>query len=156
MRSLGVEPTEQFIIRPAHWDDCLSANKIDKIVKPEFSWPLDWFQNELTRDCSRFWVLENGVEVIGYCVWWQTDSKMEILNLAIHPDYQRMGAGKFLFLKVLKEGIRGRLLYVDLELREDNEKAFKFYRKFRFHQMGIRKKYYKDGNNAILMRRAFL
>ena len=152
----GVKPEEFYTIRPALWDDCAAASRIDKNVKPEFFWPLKWFQEELIHEGTRFWVIENLSQVIGYCIWWQTETKMEILNIAVDRPHQRQGVGHHLFKKVLKEGIRAGLHFVDLELREDNVQAFSFYKKYRFLPVGLRKNYYRDGMHAILMRRAFL
>ena len=40
---------------------------------------------------------------------------------------------------------------VTLEVNENNTNAIKLYEKFNFTKLGIRKKYYKNTDNAIIM-----
>ena len=42
-------------------------------------------------------------------------------------------------------------LSVVLEVREHNQKAFNFYKKQNFNVISMRKHYYKNGDNALVM-----
>ena len=43
-----------------------------------------------------------------------------------------------------------------LEVRKSNFPAINLYLKFGFSELGIREKYYNDGEDAIIMKREFL
>ena len=46
------------------------------------------------------------------------------------------------------------LKIINLEVRESNISAIKLYKKFGFEVCGLRKKYYNNTENAILMKKA--
>ena len=76
-----------------------------------------------------------------------------ILNVAIKPGLQQRGYGTHLmteFFKTMKEITPQEIKYL-LEVRKSNEQAIKLYTKFKFSIVGTRKKYYTDGEDAILM-----
>ena len=77
----------------------------------------------------------------------------EILNVAVAPSFRRRGLGKALLLALeeyaKKQGAE-RLL---LEVREGNVSARGLYDSFGFSAFGVRKNYYEDGENAVVMQK---
>ena len=77
----------------------------------------------------------------------------EILNVAVAPSFRRQGLGVKLLLALeayAKENGAERLL---LEVREGNVSARGLYEKQGFSSFGIRKNYYEDGENAVVMQK---
>jgi len=77
-----------------------------------------------------------------------------IITIAVDPEYRRMGIGERLMrevLNILKElGCQS----VYLEVRISNEPAINLYKKLGFVIKKRVPKYYKDGEDALLMDRA--
>lgn len=101
-------------------------------------------------------LLEN--KVIGYSIVWIIFEEFHIANIAIHPDYQQQGFGKYLLTEILKTADNSRanrgLEYAILEVRESNRIAINMYEKFGFKKISVRYNYYSSGENAIIMRKS--
>jgi ribosomal-protein-alanine N-acetyltransferase len=92
--------------------------------------------------------------IIGYIFTHKIDKEVQILNFAIDISYQHKGYGEEFFsyfMDQLDEDIS-----IILEVRKSNFSAINLYLKFGFSELGIREKYYSDGEDAIVMKRKFL
>jgi len=78
---------------------------------------------------------------------------MEILNLAVAPEYRRRGLASRLLGLVLKIGKRLGVARVFLEVRESNVAARALYCRQGFGQVGVRKGYYPDNMEDALVQR---
>ena len=76
------------------------------------------------------------------------DFEKEIYKIGIIREYQGKGLGKYFLEEVIKLSKTSRLL---LEVNSTNKNAIKLYESCNFKKYYIRKKYYSDGNDAILM-----
>lgn len=92
--------------------------------------------------------------VVAYvCGWWLA-GELEILRLACHPAYRRLGLARLL-LTALEEEFRPQgLQRLLLEVRAGNAAAIAFYRCAGFVEAGRRRHYYPDGEDAVLMDKA--
>ena len=80
--------------------------------------------------------------VIGYIIFWVIGEDVQINNIAVHPDFRRMGIGEWILRQVIAEvKFRGARL-ITLEVRPSNTPALALYKKLGFKMMGIRKGYY--------------
>ena len=77
--------------------------------------------------------------------------------MGVCPKWQKRGIG-FGLLQHLVSSVAGSeagrpgASCITLEVRESNVGARSFYEKFGFRSVAIRKDYYQDGENAILMK----
>ena len=134
------------MIRRANINDASNIAKLDAMMFKD-SLGLDFVVNDLLNNqFAYYFVCEIDGEVIGCINCWITDIT-EILNFCVLDKYQNQGIGKLLFDEVLKvsEGI------ISLEVRVSNLKAISFYEKRGFEKTLIRKNYYSNGEDAILM-----
>lgn len=88
--------------------------------------------------------------ILGYAIFHLMGPDSELLSIATSAAHQRSGIGTDL----LDAGL-SRLDFAGgdrmfLEVREGNAKARRFYEKHGFEPYAERKKYYADGENAIL------
>ncbi|XMB67949.1 ribosomal protein S18-alanine N-acetyltransferase [Mycoplasmatota bacterium zrk1] len=107
---------------------------------------------ELTvNQYAHYFVLEDDELIIGYIGLWCVFEKGQITNFYIMPDYRGKRLGekflKFALEYFMEQGTR----VISLEVRESNKAAINLYHKFGFVAGGIRKNYYEDGENALLM-----
>ncbi|WP_290734676.1 MULTISPECIES: GNAT family N-acetyltransferase [unclassified Fibrobacter] len=107
--------------------------------------------NEDPRDSIGASPLQNdSKDILGYAIFHLMGPDSELLSIATNDSHQRAGIGTAL----LNAGIahldfeNGDKMF--LEVREGNTKARRFYEKHGFEPYAERKKYYADGENAIL------
>jgi ribosomal-protein-alanine N-acetyltransferase len=77
------------------------------------------------------------------------EREVEILNLAVAPEYRRRGVARELLGSLLEHARKD----VFLEVREANEAARKFYQALGFQEVGRRKSYYEaPPDHGIVMK----
>lgn len=96
-----------------------------------------------------FYVIENDDVVIGYIGRYYFFQEAEVLNFVVDDSYQRQGYGQKLFDKMVED--MKDVKKITLEVRASNIKGINFYTKNGFKQVGVRKKYYKNGEDALLL-----
>ena len=100
-----------------------------------------------------FYVIENDDVVIGYIGRYYFFQEAEVLNFVVDESYQRQGYGQKLFDKI--EDMKD-VKKITLEVRASNIKGINFYTKNGFKQVGVRKRYYKNGEDALLLLKEFI
>lgn len=78
-----------------------------------------------------------------------------IMNVAVDPAARGMGVGRLLVQRVLDDCRAENAAYVSLEVRESNLSAISLYRNMGFIDMGRRKRYYENGEDALMMEYVF-
>lgn len=88
--------------------------------------------------------------ILGYAIFHLMGPDSELLSIATSAAHQRSGIGTALLDAGLAhlDFAKGDKMF--LEVREGNTKARRFYEKHGFEPYAERKKYYADGENAIL------
>ena len=85
--------------------------------------------------------------IVGFLVSRRVDDdEVEVLNLAVDPEFRRRGIGTRLLRHIDSR-------HVFLEVRESNEVAQNLYRKLGFAEIGRREKYYDDPVEAAIVMR---
>jgi len=82
--------------------------------------------------------------VIGYIIFWVIGEEAQINNIAVHPDFRRLGIGERVLRQVIQQLRSSGALMVTLEVRPSNIGAQTLYRKLGFRMIGIRKGYYTN------------
>lgn len=100
----------------------------------------------------RWWVAEVDAEVVGYAAASIVADIAELQRIAVDPAHRRGGLARDLVAVVAStaraEGA-DRLL---LEVREDNAGALAFYDAAGFSEIDRRRRYYRDGTTAVVLR----
>lgn len=91
-------------------------------------------------------------KVIGYVVFYLNFDEGHIMNIAVAADYRRRGVGRYLLASAL-EIIKESATEVFLEVAVNNSAALELYREFGFEIYGKRKRYYRGGGDAYVMRK---
>ncbi len=95
-------------------------------------------------------------KLIGYVSFYEIQNEIEILNIAIAPNYQHRGEGTKLLNALFAVGRKKRVTAIFLEVRPSNTAALALYNKFSFQEIGRRRKYYQDTNEDALILRSEL
>lgn len=126
---------------------------IERISFPN-PWHLNTFRGEIQNDLISFpYVVVHSLlkKVIAYVIYWQIEDEIQINNIAVHPDFRRMGIGEAVLRKILEKVRKGGARSVFLEVRPSNEAAQALYAKLGFKLIGIRKNYYFNPQEDALV-----
>ena len=88
--------------------------------------------------------------VIGICVLHVVLDEGYINYFVIDPKFRERGFGTYLMNYLIKRCEKSNIKKLLLEVSQNNLTAEKFYTRFDFFTVGIRKNYYKDGSDALL------
>jgi ribosomal-protein-alanine N-acetyltransferase len=93
--------------------------------------------------------------VAGYLCLKQVLDEAEILDVAVSGLLRGRGVGRILVESALADS-RGRgVVIVSLEVRVGNTEAIALYERLGFRETGRRKRYYENGDDAIVMEYTF-
>lgn len=131
----------------------LNVNDVSTIIDLEMKYlgetiGSDMLISESTNPSIKFLVLEKNHVVIGYIGCYYFEGDCEVLNFVIDECFQRMGYGQMLFNELIKQT---NASHVTLEVRYNNIKGQNFYLKNGFQAISVRKNYYSNGDDAIVM-----
>jgi len=90
-------------------------------------------------------------EILGFGAIWIAVEDIHITNIVVKKNLRRKGIGKLLLDKLIEESQMLGFRVLTLEVSEKNLSAIKLYAKYGFETVGIRKNYYNDNENAIIM-----
>ena len=119
-------------------------------------WNLKQWEKELRKNYVYAFACFNNYQIVGICVFQKIFCNAELTYLSIHPTFKRRGLGKKLLKETFKQCESFAIEKIQLEVSDKNLDAVNFYRSFGFETIGIRKKYYKDGSNALLQEKKLL
>lgn len=94
--------------------------------------------------------------VIGIGCFWMILEEAHITLVGIAPPYQGQGLGRLLLWDLLHKAHQQGLERATLEVRESNQPALKLYERFKFQTVGRRRRYYPDGEDALILWRGGL
>ena len=113
-------------------------------------WSRDQLAHELVANPNAgHWVLDDGGSIIGFIMSYIVQYEVQIINIAVRLSHQYRGYGKRILSEFLSQF--NKKTYLFLEIRESNLPAYQLYSHFGFDQIDIRRKYYHDGEDAIVM-----
>jgi len=88
---------------------------------------------------------------VGCILAWLLDDELQILDIVVHPTHRRQGIGRALLKVLLTQAQERGCTLATLEVSEDNAAAVQLYQQLGFQQVHVRKSYYRDGSDALLM-----
>lgn len=144
---------EDFSIRPASFDDLQKLIEIEKGIHVA-PWSREHFESELSKPFSRVWLLtddDTDEKIAAYLCFWMMDDYAQILNIGVDFPYRGQGHAQRLIQSLIRDSIRDQMSRITLEVRVSNENAIGLYRKAGFVQVSVRKRFYSNGEDAIVM-----
>ncbi|MBE3559830.1 MAG: ribosomal protein S18-alanine N-acetyltransferase [Ktedonobacteraceae bacterium] len=89
--------------------------------------------------------------IIGFAGLWLMVDEAHITTIAVHPDFRRRGLGELLLVSLIDIAYEIGARWVTLEVRVSNYPAQSLYRKYGFHEAGLRHRYYSDNQEDALI-----
>jgi len=144
------------VFEPMVAADLPQVMELERLAFPLQPWTPGLFLHELKLHFSRLELArlaDATRRLVGYACWWRVGDEIHILNLAVHPDARRSGAGRALVQRILDDAAAHGAVSVSLEVRHDNGAGAALYRAMGFTPIGRRKNYYGRGEDALIMER---
>jgi len=113
-------------------------------------WSRRQWTNEFKKEDIKILGLFLSDLLIGICVYIVILDEAQINFFAVNQKYRKKGYGSYLIRYLIKECEISNINRILLEVSHTNIIAEKFYSRFEFVTVGIRRNYYKDGSDALL------
>ena len=139
------------LIRRWNENDNAAIAELEKICF-KYYWTQDMIADAVAMDNFIGFVLcdESG-SIHGYAGAINAGQDADIALIAVAPEFRRKGYAKRMLGELFSNLAALGVENVYLEVRVDNINARSLYEKSGFLPVGIRKKYYEDGSDAIVM-----
>jgi ribosomal-protein-alanine N-acetyltransferase len=154
---------KSYMIRKSTFEDLELVKEVNEKELPE-DYPFFFYKSILDNYPESFLVAcakEDTSKVIGYVMWRieRTPSKNSLrlvnkghlVSIAVSQEYRRLGIGSALLSSSMPEIKTHNISEYVLEVRVSNYGAISLYEGLNFKTEGIKKKYYRDGENAYYM-----
>lgn len=169
------QPSEPFpfLFRSMREEDIAEVMEIERHSFPS-PWPESVYRDEIRYGTdSLFYVLQpyrepslvtwrdrllgrrrggNRPPVIGYVGLRFLPGEAHITTIAVHPGWRGRGLGKYILLMAIQRALQHPVRFITLEVRASNHVAQRLYTDLGFRVTGIQRGYYRDGEDAWLMR----
>lgn len=114
-------------------------------------WSPELVAREVEQDHSLLLVATDGERVVGFVIVWLILDEVHILNVAVEPGLRRRGIARMLLGELLGRAAARGFSLSTLEVRVGNTPAIELYRGLGFRTVGRRRRYYSDGEDALIM-----
>ena len=135
-------------IKPINRKDLELCYELDSITIS--LWSRDQWENEFEKEGNRVFGIIISNLIIGLCVFQVVLDEAQINYFVIDGKFRKRGFGTYLMNYLIRRCENLNVNKLLLEVSQTNFIAEKFYRRFDFSTVGIRKNYYKDGSDALL------
>ena len=125
--------------------------EIESILTSDFDdfWTYNILKSELENPLSHYIVIKQNKQIIGFAGILDTCDQMEITNIVVKKSFRNKGIGNILLKELIRLSKGKDNIY--LEVNTKNIIAIRLYEKNGFKKCGLRKKYYNNTDDAILM-----
>ncbi len=139
-------------ILPATWRDLRAVVALEKVCFGRDSWPWPEVLAALTFPGTVRLKAEIDGRLVGFVIGDRRGRRdlAWVASIGVHPDYRRHGLGRRLLAACERKLGSHR---VRLSLRKTNEAALELYLQAGYSRVDIWPKYYRDGEDAIVMER---
>lgn len=148
-------------IRWLELEDMPETAALEALCFPSF-WTVEQFTNTWKLHWFAGYGLFRGSRLIGYITLSILAGELEVLNIALHPEERGLGYSRPLMRFALEDTLNGGHLSRRgekpegwasgvLEVRTGNIPARTLYSGLGFVSNGVRKHYYSDGEDAVVM-----
>ena len=119
-------------------------------------WNYNMFKSELENKNSKLIVAKENSSILGFAGIWFVIDVAHITNIVVKKDLRKKGIGTALLNEIIKQCKEKNINEITLEVNEKNIAAINLYKKNGFENVGLRKKYYRTGDSAIIMTKAII
>ncbi len=150
-REAGETRAGRITLHPLRRKDIAEVMVVERLCFPD-PWDKSAFERETTNTFSRSLLARDpDGRLLGYTIYWVAGPEYHVLNVATVPAARRKGIARLMMTRVLDEARRDHADFVALEVRKGNVPAKSLYQSLGFQPIGVRPRYYRDGEDAEVM-----
>ena len=141
------------VVEPMRRKHLAGVMPIERVAYPT-PWTLSLFQSELERMARGercYLVAREGGEVVAYGGLMFAPDEAHVTNIATAPAHHRRGLATRVLAELSWAAIERGFTAMTLEVRVSNTAAQALYQRFGFESAGVRRKYYENTEDAIVM-----
>lgn len=152
-------------LRVAELPDVQAMHAMETTLFPADAWHIDMFLEELTHPTRTYYMLELPVEnpesdeggwrAIGYCGTMVVADTADVQTIGVLPEYEGHGFGRAMLEQMHERAREQGAERILLEVRADNPRAQRLYERNGYRAIHVRRGYYDDGTDAIIMECTF-
>lgn len=127
--------------------------EIENTLETEFDdfWNASILESELKNTLSKYIVAKIETEIVGFAGVIDTLEQLEITNIVVKKKFRNNGIGNALLIELIKLAKINNKDKIILEVNNENKPAIKLYEKNGFRNIGFRKRYYNNTDDANIM-----
>lgn len=114
-------------------------------------WNINNLKNDFQNPNSTYFVAKLDNEIVGFAGFLNICDEANIMNIVTKINKRHLGIGSKLLSQLIASAHEQNCKSITLEVNEHNTYAIHLYEKFNFKRIGLRKKYYNNKDNAIIM-----
>ena len=146
---------EDTTLRAAQLQDVPDLHTLETRLFPADAWTLDMFLAEVGHPTRSYYVLEHdtgsGPSIIGYCGVMVVGDTADVQTIAVLPEHEGNGYGRALLETMHTRSRQQGAERILLEVRADNPRAQRLYRRNGYTRIHVRPRYYDAGTDALIM-----
>lgn len=132
----------------------LDLEQVIELEKACFKEP--WLEKECLYELndnpfSHGLVLEDEGKIVGYAFLWETFELAQVARIGVDPAKRQKGYGSIIMKGMMDHARDNECEFISLDVRASNVAAQALYKKFGLIEVNVSKKYYSDGEDAIVM-----
>jgi ribosomal-protein-alanine N-acetyltransferase len=146
------------VVDPLHWWD---LPQVLALEQQAFAGTDPWSAEQLWAELAgvpqrRYYLVarsEPDGPVVGYAGLALGPDVADVMTVAVRPTARRRGVGTAMLAELIEQAQRAGVPDVLLEVRADNDAALALYGRIGFSRVGLRRRYYRDGVDGLVLRR---
>lgn len=140
----------KIIYRPMESKDIQGVFLVDQQCF-EHNWKIESYECEINNILAYYMVAELGEEIIGFGGFWAVIDEAQITNIGVLKKNRRCGVAQSLLHEMGQLALTKNCPAMTLEVRADNKAAIALYEANGFEKAGVRKNYYDNKIDGIIM-----
>ena len=116
-------------------------------------WNINNLKNDFSNPNSTYLIARVENEIVGFAGFLKICDEANIMNIVTKKNKRNLGIGSKLLENLILYAKNQNCKSITLEVNEHNNIAIHLYEKYNFKRIGLRKKYYNNTDDAILMAR---
>lgn len=144
------------VLRAATLADVPALHTLETQLFPVDAWSVDLFLDEVQHPTRSYYVLERttnpaATEIIGYCGTMIVGENADVQTIAVLPEHEGNGYGRAMLNTMHSTARTAGAQRMLLEVRADNPRAQRLYQRNGYRHIHVRRRYYEDGTDALIM-----
>lgn len=130
---------------------------IKSVLESDFDdfWNYNIFKTELDNPNSKYIVAKINNNIVGFAGFTILYDEADITNIVVKKNCRHHGIGSSMLKELINLVRSSNIRVLNLEVNSLNVSAINLYKSFSFIQCGLRKNYYNNSEDALLMKLNF-